>query len=233
MSSASSFQLTTDTFSPPIIDTFSPRVAPRPRVIPVYATSIPRRLKRSLSIHQTLRVKPIFHPYSRRSDRPPPIGIGIGIAPPSPQDSSVESYKGATPPGSPLSELDDSINSLPGVRTILTPPPKSKLTVNAVGWSDALKASYRKTAREAVDLYLNVQHNLAQQNADVLDKARTHIEHELPALRNHQDHWGADILLREQLKNKKDTLAKADKRGAGSEKQEGESSRASGKKGLK
>ncbi|KAE9387437.1 hypothetical protein BT96DRAFT_1079978 [Gymnopus androsaceus JB14] len=217
MSSASSFQLTTDTFSPPIIDTFSPRVAPRPRVIPVYATSIPRRLKRSLSIHQTLRVKPIFHPYSRRSDRPPPIGIGIGIAPPSPQDSSVESYKGATPP----------------VRTILTPPPKSKLTVNAVGWSDALKASYRKTAREAVDLYLNVQHNLAQQNADVLDKARTHIEHELPALRNHQDHWGADILLREQLKNKKDTLAKADKRGAGSEKQEGESSRASGKKGLK
>jgi len=157
MSSASSFQLTTDTFSPPIIDTFSPRVAPRPRVIPVYATSIPRRLKRSLSIHQTLRVKPIFHPYSRRSDRPPPIGIGIGIAPPSPQDSSVESYKGATPPGSPLSELDDSINSLPGVRTILTPPPKSKLTVNAVGWSDALKASYRVSSPCCYRISLSAQ----------------------------------------------------------------------------
>ncbi|KAE9387367.1 hypothetical protein BT96DRAFT_1005190 [Gymnopus androsaceus JB14] len=160
MSSASSFQLTTDTFSPPIIDTFL----------------------------LTLRVKPIFIPIL----------------------THLSSHtRGTTPPGSPLSELDDSINSLPGVRTILTPPPK-------------------KTAREAVDLYLNVQHNLAQQNADVLDKARTHIEHELPALRNHQDHWGADILLREQLKNKKDTLAKADKHGAGSKKQEGESSRASG-----
>ncbi|KAE9405454.1 hypothetical protein BT96DRAFT_934939 [Gymnopus androsaceus JB14] len=55
------------------------------------------------------------------------------------------------------------------------------------------------------------------------------IENELPALRNHQQHWGADVLLREQLKNKKDTLTKADKREAGSEKQ-GESSR---KKGAK
>jgi len=156
MSSASS-QLTTDTFSPPIIDTFSPRVAPRPRVIPVYATSIPRRLKRSLSIHQTLRVKPIFHPYSRRSDRPPPIGIGIGIAPPSPQDSSVELYKGATPPGSPLSELDDSISSLPGVRTIFTPPPKGRLTVNSVGWSDALKASYRVSSPCCYRIFLSAK----------------------------------------------------------------------------
>lgn len=228
MSSASSFQLTADTFSPPTIDTFSPRVAPRPRVIPVYATSIPQRLKRSLSIHQTLRVKPIFHPYTRRSDQPPPIGI----ASPSPQDSSVESSKVASPPGSPLSELDDSISSLLGVRMILTPPPKGKLTVNSVGWSDALKGPYRKIAREAVDLYLDVQRNLTKQSTDALDKARTHIENELPALRNHQGHWGADVLIREQLKNKKDTIAKADKRDAGSDKQ-GESSRAAGRKAAK
>ncbi|KAE9390964.1 hypothetical protein BT96DRAFT_945738 [Gymnopus androsaceus JB14] len=170
MSSASSFQLTTDTFSPPIIDTFSPRVAPRPRVIPVYATSIPRRLKRSLSIHQTLHVKPIFHPYSRRVRSTSTYRNRYWYAPPSPQDSSVKSYKGATPPGSPLSELDDSINSLPGVCTILTCP------------------------TENITL-----HNKMQMFWTKL----VHI--------NHQDHWGADILLREQLKNKKDTLVKADK----------------------
>ncbi|KAE9389193.1 hypothetical protein BT96DRAFT_1003491 [Gymnopus androsaceus JB14] len=95
-----------------------------------------------------------------------------------------------------------------------------------VGWSEVLKASYHKTAHEAVDLYLNVQHNLAQQKADDLDKAHTHIENKLPALRNHQDHWGAYVLLQEQLKNKKDTLAKAEKCEVGSKKEEG-------KKGVK
>lgn len=55
MSSASSFQTTVHTFFPPSIETFSPRIAPRPRVVAVYATAIPQRSKRSLSMHQTLR----------------------------------------------------------------------------------------------------------------------------------------------------------------------------------
>lgn len=189
MSSASSFQATLDTFSPPVIETFSARVAPRPRVVAVYATSIPRRSKCSLSMHQTLRMKPTFHPYSR-SDRPP--CTGIQITPHSPRDSFVEPSNMASPPDSPLSELDDSISSLPGVRVILTPPPKGKLTVNTVGWVDDLKPPYRvsslcyrcfslsakvdkKCAREAVDLYLNLQRNLKEQTADALDKARTHV----------------------------------------------------------
>ncbi|KAE9387958.1 hypothetical protein BT96DRAFT_947971 [Gymnopus androsaceus JB14] len=169
------------------------------------------------SLDHTLRIKPIFHPYSCRSDQPP-IKIGIGIASPPTSDLSVESYKGAIPPGSPLSEQDDSISSLPGACIIPTPPPK-----------DTLKSSYHKTACKAVDLYLDVQCNFAQQNANDLEKAHTHIENELSALRNHQHHWGADVLLQEQLKNKKDTLTKVDKWEAVSEKQ-GASSR---KKGAK
>ena len=132
MSSLSSFQPTT-------IETFAPRVAPRQQVVPVYATSIPRRSKRPLSIHQTLRVKPVFHPYACKADKPLPIGI----PPPSPRGCPVELLKVASAPPSPLTEPDDSISSLPGVRVILVPPPNTNVNVKNAGWPHSLKTGYR------------------------------------------------------------------------------------------
>jgi len=132
MSSLSPFQPTT-------IETFAPRVAPRQRVVPVYATSIPRRSKRPLSIHQTLRVKPVFHPYACKADKPLPIGI----PPPSPRGCPVELSKVASPPPSPLTEPEDSISSLPGVRVILVPPPNTNVNVKNAGWPHSLKTGYR------------------------------------------------------------------------------------------
>lgn len=149
MSSSSSFQPTT-------IDTFSSRVAPRPRVVPVYATSIPRRSKRPLSIHQTLRVKPIFHPY--KTDRPAPIGI----SPPSPLDRSVDSSKVASPPPSPLTEPEDSMSSLSGVRVILVPPPNANVNLKNAGWSQSLKAGYRvsSSSLELLPISSNISRGL-------------------------------------------------------------------------
>lgn len=38
------------------------------------------------------------------------------------------------------------------------------------------------------------------------------IESEIPGFKNHEDHWGADILLRDQLKSMRDSNNKRKKR---------------------
>ncbi|KAE9389829.1 hypothetical protein BT96DRAFT_946583 [Gymnopus androsaceus JB14] len=119
--------------------------------------------------------------------------------------------KVASPPPSPLTEPEDSISSLPGVHVILVLPPNTNVNVKNAGWPHSLKTGYRKTAREAVDQYLDTQHRLSKQ---------TQIKDELPAFRDHQNHWGADTLLQDQLKSKKDTETKVEKREA--EKREGD-----------
>lgn len=74
-------------------------------------------------------------------------------------------------------------------------------------------------------MYLDINHPLSEQNTTALEKARTdvsqpareadaffihlQIEVAIPLFKNHQRHWGADTLLREQLKSVKDTRNKA------------------------
>lgn len=54
--------------------------------------------------------------------------------------------------------VDDSISSWPRVHIIFTPPLKDKLTVNTVGWLDALKASYHVSSPCYYHISLSAKH---------------------------------------------------------------------------
>ncbi|KAJ3742027.1 hypothetical protein DFH05DRAFT_1462075 [Lentinula detonsa] len=184
------------------IPTFSPRVALRPRIVPLYATTIPRHLRLSPGIHRTLVSKPVYMPY--------PASIPDGIDLP----SSVLGSSSTSPPGSPLTPLDQDFGSSAPleVHTNLIVPPTSRLTVPNAGWDPQVLVTYRKLARDAVDIELDYKIGLSTQDIDALNRARTRIENAIPEFKEHANHWGADLLLREQLKSKKDTIVKAKKR---------------------
>ncbi|KAK7451663.1 hypothetical protein VKT23_012340 [Stygiomarasmius scandens] len=134
------------------IQTFSlPRSAPRPKVIPLFATSIPRRAKRSLSIHQNLRPKP--HPYAR------PLSSATRALSPHQQPRSKPSSERTRPPPivissaaieSPLTSVEDNSNppapdggSSGEVQIQHIPPPQSHVTVVNAGWSSTQQQNYR------------------------------------------------------------------------------------------
>jgi hypothetical protein len=109
----------------------SPQAAPRPRVIPLFATTFQRHTRRTLAIHENLPSKVNYHPYSRPTRSATPRTTS-----PSPSHSN-------TTPGSPLTPLDnefpkDASDSPTDPRPILIPPPCAPLTVAGLNWHDAL-----------------------------------------------------------------------------------------------
>ncbi|KAE9383606.1 hypothetical protein BT96DRAFT_951185 [Gymnopus androsaceus JB14] len=195
MSSSPSFDsITISTFSPP-------RTAPRPRVIPLYATTIPHHGHCGLSMHQNLRPKALYQPYTQeKHNKPAPVDVSL----------SSSCNPAPSTPGSPLTPVDDELpDGRSGrIRTILIPPPNTKVTVANLGWPEEILPNYRKIARAAVELYLDISHPLSEQATTALEKARADIEDAIPLFMNHQRHWGADTLLRDQLKSVKDTRNK-------------------------
>ncbi|KAE9389937.1 hypothetical protein BT96DRAFT_1002764 [Gymnopus androsaceus JB14] len=168
-----------------MISTFSPpRTAPRPRVIPF------------------LRPKALYQPYTQdKHNKPAPIDIS----------SSSSCNHAPSTPGSPLTPVDDELpNGQSGrIRAILIPPPNTKVMVANSGWPEEILPNYCKIARAAVEIYLDISHPLSKQATTALEKARADIEDAIPLFMNHQRHWGADTLLRDQLKSVKDTRNKA------------------------
>ncbi|KIK52024.1 hypothetical protein GYMLUDRAFT_251601 [Collybiopsis luxurians FD-317 M1] len=167
------------------------RIAARPRIIPLYATPIPSRPRCTLSLHHILPSKPYIcvRPWK------PTINISSVSAPGQPE--------------SPLTPLDPE-PALLEPHLILIPPPHSSITISNAGWMQALVKNYRRIAREAVDAYLDYCIRLADQDANALLEARDHIEQAVPHFQAHMNHWGTDVLLRDQLKSKKDTQVKVD-----------------------
>lgn len=117
------------------ISTFTTsRIAARPRVIPLYATSIPRRVRRPLFIHQNLPSKP----YIRVDIQPirieiPPINILSG-------SSSDEPESPLTPVEEQASAKGDRV--LSQSRVIMIPRPRA-VTIATAGWSQAALKEYR------------------------------------------------------------------------------------------
>ncbi|KAJ3733188.1 hypothetical protein DFJ43DRAFT_1153549 [Lentinula guzmanii] len=180
----------------PIPTFITARIAARPRVIPLYATPILNRPRRTLSIHHVLPAKPYARAERNGLESPASTAVSSG--------SSTES--GAT------ANVGDLLSE---PRLILIPPPNANVTVKSSGWHAASAKEYRKFARKAVDMYLDHKVNLSSQDSAALERAREHIEQAVPFFKAHLKHWGADTLLREQLKSKKDTIAKAEAKGKG------------------
>ncbi|KAJ4477396.1 hypothetical protein J3R30DRAFT_3404746 [Lentinula aciculospora] len=135
---------------------------------------------------------------------PYPASIPDGIDLP----SSILGSSSTSPPGSPLTPLDQDFGSSAPleVHTNLIVPPTSRLTVPNAGWNPQVLVTYRKLARDAVDIELDYKLGLGTQDINALNRARTQIENAIPEFKEHANHWGADLLLREQLKSKKDTI---------------------------
>ncbi|KAJ3885012.1 hypothetical protein GG344DRAFT_83226 [Lentinula edodes] len=172
------------------ISAFSPsRSAPLPRVVLLYTTSVPYNERRqTLSIHENLPSKVRHNPYkhakqAHETDSSTPRLI-------------LRSRLSSTPPD-PVS-----------IPTIIVPPPHSSMTVANTGWDVATTKAYRKIAREAVKVHLDIQKPLGDQSPEAHEKARIMIEEIFTELKFHEAHWGADTLLRDQLKSVKDTEKK-------------------------
>ncbi|KAH7876544.1 uncharacterized protein C8R40DRAFT_1068354 [Lentinula edodes] len=166
----------------------STRSAPLPRVILLYTTSVPyNELRQKLSIHENLPSKVRHNPYNhakqaRGKDNSPRLILRSRIS--------------STPP--------DPVSITP----IIIPPPHSSMTVGNAGWDVSTMKAYRKIAREAVKLHLDIQKPLGDQSPEAHEKARFMIEEIFTELKVHEAHWGTDTLLRDQLKSVKDTEKK-------------------------
>ncbi|THU81462.1 hypothetical protein K435DRAFT_809042 [Dendrothele bispora CBS 962.96] len=208
--------------STPIPTFSSPRTAPRPKVIPLFATTISRRTRRQLAIHQNLHSRPHHYPHARRvtpmdraqsprqttrvnpnhkKKKPPPIIIAAG--------GSLAAIE------SPLTSVEDN-PELPTtserppreVNVQLIAPPHSSTTVTNAGWSAKEQQLYRQIGRDAITRFLEIGHCLSNQQPVLQHQAREYIESRIPAFTNHEGHWGADTILRDQLKSMKDTRNK-------------------------
>ncbi|KAJ3825930.1 hypothetical protein F5880DRAFT_1610691 [Lentinula raphanica] len=185
------------TESVPISTFTTSRTAARPRVIPLYATSVSRRARRPLILHHNLPPKPYA--------RPKPVHVNMSSA------SGISSEE----PGSPLTPVDDAFSTdtgcdaTPEARPIFIPQPNNP-NINRVGWAPASLKAYRSKAREAVERYLDHHISLASQDTTALAKAIDHVESVAVFFKVHEDHWGARLLLRDQLKSVKDTRTKAE-----------------------
>ncbi|THU90381.1 hypothetical protein K435DRAFT_802033 [Dendrothele bispora CBS 962.96] len=171
--------------------TFSQRAANKPKVIPLYAVAIHKPNSRPLDIQKTLPEKAL---YANNGPKPDPIQL------PGPSRDSVPS-----PPGSPLTPLNDETQAQP---VHIAPPVSLKdLAVSSAGWNAAQQKEYRGIARTAIEQHLDITLSLSRQDTAARDRARTHIENELKHFQNYENHWGADLLLRDQLKTLKDMEA--------------------------
>ncbi|KAJ3766232.1 hypothetical protein FB446DRAFT_826670 [Lentinula raphanica] len=175
------------------------RTAARPRVIPLYATSVIRRRRCPLSLHHNLPPKP----YIRH--RPTPV------------NTSSSSGTSSEEPGSPLTPIEDTFstsvdsNNPPEARPIFIPKPNNP-NINNIGWASASLKAYRTQAREAVEHYLDHHVPFASQDTAALEKAIEHVESAVAFFRAYEDHWAAKLLLKDQLKSVKDTRTKAEAR---------------------
>ncbi|KAJ3735320.1 hypothetical protein DFJ43DRAFT_1151484 [Lentinula guzmanii] len=182
-----------------VISTFaSPRPAPPPIVVPLFASTVQLRRHAVLALHETLDSKPrSYHPYPQ-TKRPVPSNVPA--------------------PGSPLTPITPEQPVGAGVRQteprlILVPPPHGTLTVPKLGLAEAVARDYRLIAKKVIlDLTMDIHQSLTDQDSQSKNAARARIEHEIPHLKLHEDHWGADILLRDQLKSMKDVANKVSRR---------------------
>ncbi|KAF9256147.1 hypothetical protein L218DRAFT_950216 [Marasmius fiardii PR-910] len=79
---------------------------------------------------------------------------------------------------------------------------------------DAQQTEYRSFARAAVHAYLNIKKTLNAQEQEARDNAIKAIEDKVPSFKNHESHWGAVVVLKDQLKSQKDIAVKQSKRAA-------------------
>ncbi|KAF9258441.1 hypothetical protein L218DRAFT_948375 [Marasmius fiardii PR-910] len=196
--------------------TFAPKRRPAPPlVIPLYATPIPRRCSPPLPVHRTLPERALFHPYAHARHeraRQPPSPIVIDSASSASSSSSTSTGTTDSVPGSPLMPVEEDAPK-PQAACVLIPAPQD-LSVPTCGWHEAQQAEYRNFARAAVRAHLDVKKSLNTQGSEARDKAIQAIEDRVPVFKDHENHWGAVVVLKDQLKSMKDAEAKQQKREA-------------------
>ncbi|KAE9401431.1 hypothetical protein BT96DRAFT_937969 [Gymnopus androsaceus JB14] len=150
------------------ISTFTTsRIAARPRVIPLYATSISRRVRHPLFIHQNLPSKPyICVDVQPTQIKIPPIDILLS-------SSSDEPESPLTPVEEQASAKGDRVLSQSQPRVIMIPRPQA-VTITTAGWSQAALKEYRRIARQAVKPCLDHKVLWETLQASNLDQAREH-----------------------------------------------------------
>lgn len=133
-----------DTFAIPT--SASPRPAPPPMVIPLFATTLRRHRPRPLAINENLPSKPRYCPYPQTKR----------IAPSN--SESMDSRGSSSQPVSPLTPLPDDTcgeNGLGrrGPQLILVPPPPGTLAVASLALHSSLAKDYRVCSPVAISLF--------------------------------------------------------------------------------
>ncbi|KAK7029000.1 hypothetical protein VNI00_008924 [Paramarasmius palmivorus] len=182
-----------------IMKTYAPPRPPlRPKVIPMFATpAIFRRSRTTPSIHQNLPAKPRYHPYGERTSQPE-----LAHEVPAPDEPTITTTK-PSPLGIPSANDDEEEALERTSEIILTEQPQGFTLVNS-GWSDTKLKSLRRHAKQAIQAHLKVGVRLSAQEPDAIAKARQVILDAFPDFREHKNAWGADAVLRDQLKTIRD-----------------------------
>ncbi|KAJ3984559.1 hypothetical protein F5890DRAFT_1286070 [Lentinula detonsa] len=145
-----------------VISTFaSPRPAPPPIVVPLFASTVQLRRHAVLALHETLDSKPrSYHPYPQ-TKRPVPSNVPA--------------------PGSPLTPITPEQPVGAGVRQteprlILVPPPHGTLTVPKLGLAEAVARDYRLIAKKVIlDLTMDIHQSLTDQDSQSKNAARARV----------------------------------------------------------
>ncbi|KAE9390792.1 hypothetical protein BT96DRAFT_1001929 [Gymnopus androsaceus JB14] len=182
-----------------------PPSPPQSRSISTFTTS--RIAAHPLFIHQNLPSKPYIRVDVQTTQiEIPPVDILSS-------SSSDEPESPLTPVEEQASAKGDRVLSQSQPCVIMIPRPRA-VTITTAGWSQAALKEYRRIARQAVDTCLDHKVLWETLQASNLDQAREHVESLLPHFKPHQQHWGADLLLKEQHKSKRDNWMKSEARAA-------------------
>jgi len=175
-------------------------------VIPLYATTLRRHRPRLLAINEDLPSKPRYCPYPQTKRFR------------SSNSESTDLHVSSSQPVSPLTPLPNDTCGENGLaqrepRVILVPPPPGTLAVASLDLHSSLARDYRAVAKSVIiALKMDINLALSEQDTKCRDEARSRIEAEIPHFKHHEDHWGADILLRDQLKSMRDVNNKKGKK---------------------
>ncbi|KAF9058449.1 hypothetical protein BDP27DRAFT_1372615 [Rhodocollybia butyracea] len=195
-----------------------PRTAPCPRVIPLYATVLQRRPQRKLAIHDNLSSEVRYKPYPRLI-RPRPVSPIVVLPLP-----SSPSSRGSSVPALPLTPVDEHAHDASSMDPSLTAadpvpifiPAPGNAMVAGMNWNPALMKKYCRIPKEAITATrLDINVLLSEQDSTAWNNAHKCIETAIPQFQNHEKHWGANMLLRDQLKSIRDMQNKKQKKAGG------------------
>ncbi|KAL0563106.1 hypothetical protein V5O48_018969 [Marasmius crinis-equi] len=187
----------------PLLTFAQPRSAPPPKVIPLFATPILVSAKRALLVHETAPKNVRFWPYPAT----PTVAqlLPARFVKTAKPNATVQADTDPVP----CPQVGQSGPTAQPEVVVVPRPPNFQLS----HWPAHYVTAVRSAARDAILKHLDAAKCLDKQDATALHCAREMVfqdarqSHDFSNLRTHEDFWGVNAVLRDQLRSMRDTGA--------------------------